>query len=440
MDGEKQLRSLPSVKKQAEDLEQLRALRRFMNSPLGKLIVGINGGNPERLESDFVRAEKLAVEFEAHFDEVVTFNKLLTPLDWIYYNPLSLTVVRNVNAVALGGDLEAAEAMLVKHYDGENLWFGLNQVKYVEAFKPRMARAKQAHADHLAGRYDMVVLTLLTLIDGMVQDASTERRGFFAEGTDLRAYDSIVAHDAGLMELARIFSRTRPRTNSETLTIPYRNGILHGTDLDFGNQLVVTKLWALLFALREWALKSERGELQAPPPKPEPTWKEVFKGIAESHRENANLAVWKPRKVVFGTDLPATGTPDLYETGMPEHTLVTILCAWKTGNYGTIRDCMCRSFQQLPKKELFKELRNWIANRPLKAFTLERFEREVPGALDIATSLRFANDPDRVYPLSFRLVSETHAGKPSFEGAADARWGLLRWNTPVSHHPSLDSE
>lgn len=53
--------------------------------------------------------------------------------------------------------------------------------------------------------------------------------------------DSIAAHETGLKALARIMGRGRNRTNEEIISVPYRNGILHGRDLAFDNKVVAAK-------------------------------------------------------------------------------------------------------------------------------------------------------------------------------------------------------
>lgn len=419
------------MRKSAEEYVLVKAMSEAVNNPVLRALLGTGGGNLSELDSALARADKASSDLDAHWREVADFNHYFTERGWIYYDPMNLEFVKSVNAVAAGDDLDAAETMIVEHYDEKHLRFMLNLMKYVKAFQPRMARARQALEDHLTGRYDATVLALIPIIDGTVQDAHEKRRGFFAGGTDLTAWDSIVAHPQGLMELARIFSKTRPKTNTEPLTLPYRNGIVHGTDLNFGSRLVATKLWALLFTLRDWALKSERGELSAPPQEQESTLSESVAKLIAARQDHAAIDAWEPRGLEFGRDLPETGIPDLYEIGTPERALVTMLCAWQAKNYGAVRDCMVKAFREMDKKELFYRLRNWYINRPLSAFALQQFEREAPGAVDIVTILHFGDEPDQAYTVTFRVLCETRFGKISYEGVSDAHWGLLEWSPPI---------
>ena len=75
--------------------------------------------------------------------------------------------------------------------------------------------------------------------------------------------------------LAKILGNGRKKTTTEALSLPYRNGILHGRDLGYDNKMVAAKSWAALFAVREWAYKVEQKEVNAPPEQPAPTWRDI---------------------------------------------------------------------------------------------------------------------------------------------------------------------
>ena len=62
-------------------------------------------------------------------------------------------------------------------------------MKGVEDYRPRYDLAEKAKEDYLAGRYHACVPVVLTIIDGIVNDI--EQKGFFAQGVDLTAWDSI---------------------------------------------------------------------------------------------------------------------------------------------------------------------------------------------------------------------------------------------------------
>ncbi len=116
-----------------------------------------------------------------------------------------------------------------------------------------------------------------------------KRRGFFAEGVSLTAWDSVAAHDKGLNELKTIFQTGRYATTTEQITVPYRNGIIHGMDLGYDNKTVAAKSWAALFAARDWAMRVEQGLLIAPPEEPKTSWREIFQRIRKNAEDKTLL-------------------------------------------------------------------------------------------------------------------------------------------------------
>lgn len=91
----------------------------------------------------------------------------------------------------------------------------------------------------------------LIIVDGAVNDF-TKSKGLFAEGTEVTAWDCLVGCNDSLENIKNVFNKGRGKTNSEEIRMHYRNGILHGRDLNYGNEYVSCKCVALLFAVAEW--------------------------------------------------------------------------------------------------------------------------------------------------------------------------------------------
>ena len=158
-----------------------------------------------------------------------------------------------------------------------------------------------------------------------MNDIHEKRRGFFADEVDLTAWDSVAAHDKGLNALTKIFQKGRKKTVTDPITVPYRNGILHGMDLGYDNKMVAAKSWAAMFATRDWAVRSEQGLLIAPPEEPKKTLGDLFQQIRENADVQAQLKAWEPRTVRPGIDVPSTGEPEAFSSGTPEHALAEYL-------------------------------------------------------------------------------------------------------------------
>jgi hypothetical protein len=195
------------------------------------------------------------------------------------YDSFNMDVAKRAIATAREADLSTAEAVLTAHFDAETVQFGLMRMRAVEAFRPRMALAEKALEDYQEERYHACVPVVLALMDGMVneihQKVHSTRRGISSAGVDLRAWDSIAGHSLGLARLVKVLQTGRRRTTTEPIDVPFRNGIMHGIDLGYANRTVAAKTWAALFAVREWAIRAEAGQLAAPPPKAKPTYRSI---------------------------------------------------------------------------------------------------------------------------------------------------------------------
>jgi hypothetical protein len=268
-------------------------------------------------------------ELEVQIKELISlpdrFNDLFASRGWIVFDTLNAEVIKTALSKGENGDMDGTESTLVEYYTPETVKFHLRMMQGVSAFRDRSRLANLAAVDYAEGRYHACTPVVLALMDGLINELSDVNRGLFADGTELRAWDSVSAHDRGWGELIKVLSKGRRKTYKEEISAPYRNGILHGMDLGYDNKLVAAKAWGALFALREWALKAEQNLLQAPPEEPKKSWRKILEEIADLERSKKLLESWTPRQIEIGTDIPKTGTPDDFAVGSPERRLVEFL-------------------------------------------------------------------------------------------------------------------
>lgn len=204
----------------------------------------------EKISEAFKKFPDLFQKTEELVNMPDRFNEHFSKSGWVAYESLNFELMKEAVYLADEGKFDEANNLLVEHYNEETLKWGLTFMKGVEEYRPRYDLAEKAKEDYLAGRYHACVPVVLTIIDGIVNDI--EQKGFFAQGVDLTAWDSIAAHSSGLQELSKLFNSARKKTNTETITVPYRHGILHGRDLGYANKVVAAKTWATLFTIRDW--------------------------------------------------------------------------------------------------------------------------------------------------------------------------------------------
>ena len=289
--------------------------------------------------------EKLKLQF-SNLNEICfvveEFNNCFLKHGWCLYDSMNTKVaVEAINAYLESG-LFAGEAVLIDYYTNgikghEQFLLQRGSVLY-----KRKELIDLALEDHYAGRYFASVPQFLAIIDGVINDF-TKSKGFFASGTDVTAWDCLVGCDDGLQQLQIIFNSKRTQTTSEEIRIPYRNGIMHGRDLNYGNVYVSCKCIALLAAISDWMIMSnsedKRKQDYEKEQNPQPL-KESIKKLNKVKRDKQRLEKWKARTIVVGKDIPKQPN---FEDCRNYQYLVPVICffeAWSNKNYGDMAKCL----------------------------------------------------------------------------------------------------
>lgn len=351
------------------------------------------------------------------------FNEHFSKSGWVAYESLNFELMKEAVYLADEGKFDEANNLLVEHYNVETLKWGLTFMKGVEEYRPRYDLAEKAKEDYLAGRYHACVPVVLTIIDGIVNDI--EQKGFFAQGVDLTAWDSIAAHSSGLQELSKLFNSARKKTNTETITVPYRHGILHGRDLGYANKVVAAKTWATLFTIRDWAIALKQGEKIPKEKEPEPSLLEVLKSYAKTQEQKKKLEAWMPRNLEPNKDFLAYGTPEEFETRTPERELVQFFKYWSTNNYGRMAD-LIKTFGDHPLSKRAGEVRLNFLGKSLTRYKLLEINDEASAITEITVEVAL-NYRDKILTEKFsvRMIHEDSEGNPVLREEPDGNWRII---------------
>ena len=430
------IRDIPTLRKTLDDVRAVGCLKRAM--PLLRPLFRILGANTEQIDEALANLDGQAAKADVLARLPDRFNDLFADRGWIIYDNMNVEVALAAVTKAEVGDLEGAEADLVAYYDLDTVRRGLNTMWAVSAFSARMPLAQKAFEDYEHGRYHACVPVVLALLDGMVNElhekAHGKRRGFSAEASDLKAWNSVAAHSRGLERLKEVFTAARKKTRAEAISIPYRNGIMHGIDLGYDNPIVAAKTWAALFGVREWALKVQKGEVQAPPAEPEKTWRDQLRDLVDSCRklqetraEKESIAEWMPRELVVGSDIRATGSPAEFPIGTPERALAEFLELWRRGNDGHMAKKVFGASSDLSRVPA-AQVRSVYGQLELITFSITRVEDAAPAVTEVETDLEYLeNGSNKSMSHRFRLVYEDAEGNPHMRGHPDGKWWIVTW-------------
>ena len=164
------------------------------------------------------KSKKQIREAENNITQIELFNEWFSDKGWIVYDKLSLTLIEEVNKVYDKNGEEAAEKVLIKYYSSkveESLFFLKNNC---EELLVRYNLILKAFEDHKEGRYYASVPLFLMIIDGAVNDYA-KSKGFFAEGTDVSAWDCLVGCSSCLSKIKNIYCKGRKKYWNDIFTI-----------------------------------------------------------------------------------------------------------------------------------------------------------------------------------------------------------------------------
>lgn len=418
----------PSHKKFKKQLDNADQLAGFVK------LLGENGLDTESL----IKALEDGVpgikkQFDALSKTPDQFNGYFSQKGWIAYESMNFDLMKDAVKLADERKIDAAEELLIKHYTSTEIKRLIITLRGTPEFNIRIQLIEHAYDDTCAGRYYASIPLLLTIIDGVVNDVD-KRTGFFAEKTDVVAWDSIAAHSTGLATLKSIFTAGRNKTNSDEITLPYRNGILHGRDLNFANKFVAAKCWLTVFAIRDWADAVKKGKRNEPEPEKELSIYEHIESINESlakHERtkemNKLIDDWKTRKIVIGTDVPKSGASNAYNEFSPEKRAVEFVECWSKKNYGAIAQQIWKPFKKAGSvKEEAGKIRTVFEGRKITGFQIIAINDQAPAVTEVILQVEFMyNNTSYTKEIKLRLIYQDSEGNNMIHGEKGGDWKFI---------------
>ncbi|MBN7794001.1 hypothetical protein [Microbacterium esteraromaticum] len=266
-------RDLPSVQEMEQQLAAFKLL--------GILLPKEQRNKVKELEHEHRRITGLVDKFYG----------ILGKRNWVFTGDLNLPAMEHVVDT---DDAGTAETRLIGYYkEDSRIAFPLRRLHRFNAMRPRISLLQKALTDYEAGRYYSTVLVVLSVMDGFVNDLDTAaRQGLHARpAEDMVAWDSVAGHHLGLSHAHQSFLKGFYKTDVTEVTELYRNGIMHGTLVNFDNEVVATKAWNRLFAVADWADSRER---QAKPVEPTPTLREALRRWKDTQDQKTRIEEWQP--------------------------------------------------------------------------------------------------------------------------------------------------
>lgn len=370
---------------------------------------------PAHVPDMSLKIQELRQEVELLTQVVDNFYERLGHRNWIFHGLLNPSVVQAL--LADSSDATTAETRFIGLYrDPETLSWWATQLRVHAELRARDHQIQRARHHYEAGEFDSCVLQLITVMDGFVNDFEpAARKGLHARAPeDMTAWDSVVGHHLGLTHVMGTFTAPKYKRVDEEVFEVYRNGIVHGSVVNFDNVIVATKAWNLLFAVADWATATKKA---AQPPAAEPTWEEIGQTVqqhAALERYNAEFSptTVTPTAPTFTRDAVATRSRAFFE-------------AWEHGRWGLVVDFVGPQLSTSSKPgEAIRWVKETLEQRELAAWTIESVAYIWPHTADVRS--RAVLNGDEV-PLRLRWSRQTEERGFSVPDDPRAAWRIAIW-------------
>lgn len=348
------------------------------------------------------------------------FNELFATNGWICHNALNQNILEE--AVKLGSEnkINEAKKILIDSIDEIFIDLILIKCKSREHFKLRVDLLTLLKTDYLEERYHACIPLLLALIDGLANDIS-KHIGFFTEKAEFEIFDSITAHSSGLPFLKTIMNSSRRTTCNEKITIPYRNGILHGRDLNFANKEVASKCWWVLAALIDWADEKSIKEI-----KKEEALSEILKRYNESIKLHQRIDSWQKRPIQ-SSSFWQKQTIETLEENSPEYRLLEFLQLWKNKQWGKITPVLLHTLGLHHGKETKKIINDYSTIQLLDFYIIDSKDQN-PSSTVIKTYLYYIKNKNNFHTevfISLNYANQAN-GLPELRNEPNGKWFILQ--------------
>ena len=398
--------------------EQISCINMIVNINKGLKFIGRGSKKISDLEDNI---KQLEIKLKELKETPQLFNEYFSDSGWITYDSLNHEFMKEAIQTYKEKGFDEAEKLILEYYQPENMKFEFIRLKALPALLKRYKFIEYAINDYTEERYYSVIPLLIMIIDGTVNEIVG--KGFHSEKSEIDVWDSITNIDNGISKIRDIFRKGRNKTRDEEISLPYRNGILHGIDLGYDNYIVAAKCWHFLFVVRDWGLSKQSEEARKEKfieDSTVPSFKELGNKIKETNRVKEALKSWKKREI-SGDYIKSLTETEQSDQNLPETIALQFLEYWKGKNYGYMGKMYWSRFFYNGKPDI-KEIRDQFVDLPLKNFQITNISDEA-AAISVIDILGELEDNKREFLI--RMIFEGSDGYARSRNLLDGEWKIV---------------
>lgn len=361
-------------------------------------IFGIGGAKMKELTK---HARDIAAQADELTELPQRFQERFRAYGWLMSESTSVEIAKEAIRLFDGGKADEANDLLCTQFDEDRLDFLIMRMNTIPEFRPRYDLARAAAKLSRAGQFTGAVPLILITLDGLASDALG--KSIFAEGIDVSEANALAGSADGFPELIAEVSRIRRKTNAEEIDFPFRNGIIHGKDVNFGTRLVTAKCWSLLACMGD-ILRAKSAVEEVEDTR---SFLEVLAEYKNTREYGERIAKWVPRDKIeiFGDgSLEQQAFPD----GSPENALCRFLSYWRSKNYGKMGE-LTVYYDKRSVGRRAGEIRDDMIDFQLRDARLLEIRDDAAAVTMVKCELEYeVYDKQRTGEFEFRLIHMDH--------------------------------
>lgn len=346
------------------------------------------------------------------------FAERYVPLGWVNYDRMSTDVLAQLVPVSM----EDGEEILTRFHISDSALLVLGHRFKMPQFAPWQIIYERAVERCRAEDWLSAIPLLLIVIDGICTSSTNKHP--FSGGTDAIVFDTQTSGAGGLSEAMKLLGATRRRLTEEPIDAPYRHGIVHGLNPNFGHPVVAAKALNLLQATTDYfqSVKSESQRIAAAEEEQRTvSWREIAGMLRKNAETKAALDTWEPRPIQSG-ELVAASATELPDESLPEGVAARYLQMLAKDNYGVLAE-MTVDYPQRPTAYRAKLLRDELKGLKVSNWSVVSVQDTTPGITVVGVRAKLqlgARSAD--FEGQLRMMYADEQFDPLVRGAPGGRW------------------
>ena len=391
----------------------------------GMLMLGrlIGLFNPEVREQT-KRLKSELEKFEGFREAERDFRRRFVPRGWASYDMMSAELTREI----VDMDETDAERRLTAHFIDPDLLLFLGYRFHRANFKAWAPHYERAREHLTRGDTISAVPLLLLITDGIAQ--RWLNMSPYSGATEGEVFDTFTSEAGGLADTFTVHgARRAKKMQTDPIDTPFRNGILHGNDVAYGEDIVAAKAVNALAATLDYvgAVRSEAKRLEkAAAEQATPRLRDLADTLRSTQALKDATAAWKARPAVTDTPLyNASDDPQDFNTSTPEGAAALYLHDLQNRRYGKLAPRTV-NFAGYSMGKIAGSMAKDMKDIGLESWTVTGVEDTAAAAAWVTAEIEGTFDK-RTKTDSFRLrmVFQGEDNKPLVRGMPDGHWMVM---------------